>query len=64
MFLDLEKGEEYKVIKGVRIRPIYYTDDFMAILFIIEEETPVHKHINTQFGVVLDRKAIFRIRER
>jgi len=60
-FFNLANLKEYKVSEGITLKPIYYTDKFMAILFVIENEVPLHKHDNTQFGIILSGKALFKI---
>jgi len=60
-FFNLDNLEEYEVAEGIILKPIYYTDEFMAILFIIKKEVPIHKHSNVQVGMILDGKALFKI---
>jgi len=55
---------EYITRPGIRLRPIYYTDVFMTILFIIEDEVPSHRHLSIQFGLILDGEAVFKIGDR
>jgi len=55
---DILDKPEYELLPGIKIRPVYLTDEFMAALFIIDNEVPKHKHVNIQFGIVLKGKGI------
>ena len=59
--VNIEDVQEYKVASGIRVKPLHYTKEYMAMIFIVDDHVPRHKHGNTQFGFVINGKGVFSI---